>query len=160
MLFLKIKSINFLNLPAFISLSKYSIFYYYYFHYRPTDKIHVHHVPLSTQNMKKKIKQKQILHGKKKKPPKRARPMKGHNRPCQMDKRKRKIWWIIFCFKCGLCIVVYLSETFFKIIAYKQVNRGSTVQNFIRCKNFLKINTFFKIKISNFIESTGLPHFN
>lgn len=159
MLFLKIKSINFLNLPAFISLRKYSIFYYYYFHYRPTDKIHVHHDPLSTQNMKKKIKQKQILHGQKK-PPKRARPMKGHNRPCQMDKRKRKIWWIIFCFKCGLCIVVYLSETFFKIIAYKQVYRGSTVQNFIRCKNFLKINTFFKIKISNFIESTGLPHFN
>lgn len=66
MLFLKIKSINFLNLPAFISLSKYSIFYYYYFHYRPTDKIHVHHNPLYTQNMKKKIKQKQILHGKKK----------------------------------------------------------------------------------------------
>lgn len=118
MLFLKIKSINFLNLPAFISLSKYSIFYYYYFRYRPTDKIHVHHNPLSTQNMKKKIKQKQILHGKKKNPPQRARPMKGHNRPCQMDKRKRKIWWIIFCFKCGLCIVVYLSETFFKITAY------------------------------------------
>lgn len=92
MLFLKIKSINFLNLPAFISLRKYSIFYYYYyFRYRPTDKIHVHHNPLSTQNMKKKIKQKQILHGQKKNPPQRARPMKGHNRPCQMDKRKRKI---------------------------------------------------------------------